>query len=410
MKSNIKKIALICSTILIGFGCTAQTKVLFLGNSFTYMYDVPALFAGLASSAGISVFVDENTQAGMAVANESIIGHAYDAVSQAKIVSQNWDYVVVQDNQGNYVNSVGSLPSACGNANVTLYNQIKANNPCTRIVYLAEWGPVGGVYSGDNTTNCINRIHGNMLYLNDNIGNEIVSPIGKSWITSFSSLPSVNLYYSDNVHPSLEGCYLTAATLFTTIFKYNPTALSYTGGVSSSTASTMRSIAYSTVTNTSYMSTTDLGSYTPTISVAGNVLTASGSYSDYQWYFNGSPVGINSNTYTATASGMYQVEVTNASGCLMRSFTKDVTLVTTGITEANTTSFELIPLANYSFDLISEENGVVSVYDMQGKLLLSLEKTDTHLAFDLSNNSEGIYLVMLVNETRKMHKKVMVAK
>ena len=410
MKNNIKKIALICSTILIGFACEAQTKVLFLGNSFTYMYDVPTLFAGLASSAGISVFVDENTQAGMAVANESIIGHASDATSQAKIVSQDWDYIVVQDNQGNYVNSVGYLPSACGNANVTLYNQIKANNPCTRIIYLAEWGPVGGVFSGDNTVNCINRIHGNMLYLNDNIGNEIVSPVGKSWITSFTSLPSVNLYYSDNVHPSLEGCYLTAATVFTTIFKYNPTTLTYTGGVSSSTASTMRSIAYSTVTNPSYLTATDLSMYTPTISVSGNVLTASGTYSDYQWYFNGSPVGINSNTYTATASGMYQVEVTNASGCLMRSFTKDVTLVTTGIAESNLTEFELVSLTNNTFDLISKENGVVTIYDMQGKLLLSIEKADEHVLIDFSNNSEGIYLVTLINNNTKVCRKIMLSK
>lgn len=410
MRNKIKKAIAIIAGILFGFQGTAQTKVLFLGNSFTYMYDVPALFAGLASSAGISVFVDENTQAGMAVANESITGHAFDAVSQAKIVSQDWDYVVVQDNQGNYVNTVGSIPSACGNANVTLYNQIKANNPCTRIVYLAEWGPEGGVYTGDNTINCINRIHGNMLYLNDNIGNEIVSPIGKSWITSFSSLPSVDLYYSDNVHPSLEGCYLTAATVFTTIFKYNPTSLTYTGGVSASTANTMRSIAYSTVTNPSYMTTTDLVMYTPTISVSGNILTASGSYSDYQWYFNGSPVGINSNTYTATASGMYQVEVANASGCLMRSFTRDVTLVTTGIAENSLTTLNLIPLGNSVFDLSSAETGVVSIYDIQGKLLQSFEKTDSNALIDFSNNAEGIYLVTLTNNTAKISKKIMVTK
>ena len=410
MRNQLKKIALISSFLLAGFGCTAQTKVLFLGNSFTYMYDVPALFTGLASAAGISVYVDQNTQAGMAVANESITGHAYDAVSQAKIVAEDWDYIVVQDNQGNYVNTVGSIPSACGNANITLYNQIKTNNPCTRIVYLAEWGPVGGVYSGDNTTNCINRIHGNMLFLNDNIGNEIVSPVGKSWITSFTSLPSVNLFYSDNVHPSLEGSYLAAATLFTTIFKYNPTALSYTGGVSTSTASTMRAIAYSTVTNTSYMSTTDLGSYTPTISLAGNVLTASGSYSNYQWYFNGTAVGINSNTYTAAASGMYQVEVTNASGCSMRSFTKDVTLVTTGINENNFTEFELTPLGENTFDLVSTENGRVAIYDMQGKLLQSLEKTDSHAIINLSTNSQGIYLITLTNSNSKTCKKIMLSK
>ena len=139
-------------------------------------------------------------------------------------------------------------------------------------------------------------------------------------------------------------------------------------------------------------------------------MTASGSYSNYQWYFNGSPVGINSNTYTATASGMYQVEVTNASGCLMRSFTKDVTLITTGIAETSTTDFELIPLSNNAFDLVSTENGLVTIYDMQGKLLQSVEKTDAHVFIDLSANSEGVYLVSLINNKTKTCKKIMLSK
>ncbi len=73
----------------------AQTKVLFLGNSFTYTFDVPALFNGFATAAGISVTIDQNTQAGMAVADEQITGHVNDPVSQSKITSQQWDYIVV---------------------------------------------------------------------------------------------------------------------------------------------------------------------------------------------------------------------------------------------------------------------------------------------------------------------------
>ncbi len=190
---------------MITFG---QTKVLFLGNSFTYAYDIPALFSGFATSVGISVTIDENTQAGMAVADEQIIGHVNDGTSQTKINSQQWDYVVVQDNMGNYANNIGTISSSCGNANVALYNMIKANNSCTRIIYFAGWGPVGGVFSGDNTSACIDRIHGNMIYLNNGIGQEIVSPIGKAWNSSFIQLPAVNLFHSDNVHPSLEGSYL----------------------------------------------------------------------------------------------------------------------------------------------------------------------------------------------------------
>lgn len=408
MKNRMKKFLLLGITILISVTSQAQTKILFLGNSFTYTYNIPTLFEGLANSAGISVYVDVNAQAGMAVADEQIVGHVNDAVSQSKIASQNWDYIVVQDNMGDYVNSVGVISSNCGNANVTLYNQIKANNPCTRIIYFAGWGPVGGVYNGDNTTACIDRIHGNMIFLNNNIGNEIVTPIGKSWNASFTQLPSVNLFYSDNVHPSLEGSYLAAATIFTTIFKQDPTNLSYTGGVNTTTATTMRSIAYSTVTNATYLSTTHLSNYTPTISVNGNVLTASGSYSNYQWYLNGSPVGTNSNTYTALQTGNYQVEATNAAGCLIRSFVKPVTVVMTGIVEELATNFELLPVANNVFDFVSGARGTISIFDTQGKMLASFEKTDDHMQLDLSNNAHGVYLIVLTNSSMNVSRKIMV--
>ena len=54
----MKKVILPLFSLLIFSFANAQTKVLFLGNSFTYTYDIPTLFEGLANSAGISVSVD----------------------------------------------------------------------------------------------------------------------------------------------------------------------------------------------------------------------------------------------------------------------------------------------------------------------------------------------------------------
>lgn len=390
----------------------AQTKVLFLGNSFTYVNNCNTLFAGFCSAAGIPFTVDINAQAGMAVADEQIVGHVNDAVSQSKITSKKWDYIVVQDNQGDYVNSAG-IPGACGSANVALYNKIKANNACTRIIYFGGWGPVGGVTTGDNTTACIDRIHTNMCYLNNNVDQsapkepEIVAPIGKAWITSMSQMPSVNLYYSDNVHPGLPGSYLAAATIFTTIFKQDPSNLSYTGGLAASTASSLRAIAYSTVTNPTNSAATKLDYYTPTITVNGNVLTASGTYSAYQWYFNGSPVGTNSNTYTALQSGKYQVEVTNSAGCKMRSFMKTVTVTGTGIIEEEIENADLIPVTMNVFDLVSDATGQISVFDMQGKQTLSIRKDFGTARIDLNNISKGLYIVQFSSENKSWVQKVM---
>ncbi len=57
--------------------------------------------------------------------------------------------------------------------------------------------------------------------------------------------------------------------------------------------------------------------------------------------------------------------------------------------------------ANNTFDLVSNEKGVISVYDMLGKLLQTIEKTDEHALIDLSTNSEGIYLLLLKITIRK---------
>ncbi len=412
----MKKIRLITLLILFAFATQAQTKVLFLGNSFTYAYNIPGLFHSLSTSAGISVFVDVNAQSGMAVADEGgITGHANDPVSQAKIVSQKWDYIVVQDNQGDYANTIGYIPTSCVDANKILYNQIKANDSCTRIIYFAGWGPVGGVVNGDNTQACVNRTYGNMLGLNNSIAHEIVTPISKSWNAALNELPSVNLYYTDDVHPSLAGSYLAASTIFTTIFKMNPANLSYTGGVSAATAKSMRFIADSIVTEAIYLTATNLRAYTPTVSVAGNVLTVNGNYSSYQWYKNGTAVGADSGSYIATASANYQVVVTNSHGCPIRSMAVNVTI--TGVENHNKDdSFSVYPNPNNGSFTLSvhalDNSTTIEIKNILGQVIysekLSVFSGEYAKQLDMKEKGSGVYFVSLKTTNNEVTKKVIV--
>ena len=400
----MKKLIILSISLLMSVVNYAQTKkVLFLGNSFTYTFDIPNLFLQMANNAGVSVFVDSYTQAGIAVANEQVTGHINDPVAQSKITSQAWDYVVVQDNMGDYVNSTG-IPSACGNANVTLYNQIKANNVCTRIIYFSGWGPSGGVYTGDNTQACIDRIFTNMLFLNNNIGTEIVCPIGKSWISSLSAMPTVNLYYTDNVHPSLEGSYLAAATLFTTILKRNPSGLTYTGGVLATTAQTMRNIAYSTVTSLPNYTLTLLSKYTPTITTSGNILTSStgSSGSTFQWLLNGTNVATG-NPITAASSGTYVVVRTNTVGCSFTSFPNVVTVVATDIKNEELMEPNLM-YPNPSSGIVSIDfnskatTHIVEITSVLGQVIKSVVSSGSSLMMDLNDISNGIYYIKIDND------------
>ena len=385
----------------------AQTKkVLFLGNSFTYTYDIPNLFNQLATNAGFSVLVDSYTQAGIAVANEQVTGHINDPLAQAKISSQPWDFVVVQDNMGNYVNSAG-IPSACGNANVTLYNQIKANNICTRIIYFSGWGPSGGVFSGDNTQACIDRIFTNMLFLNNNIGDEIVTPIGKAWNSSLSLLPSVNLYHSDNVHPSLEGSYLAAASIFTSIFKRNPSGLTYNGDVAATTAQTMRNIAYTTVSSMPNYTLTLLSNYTPIITVNSNTLISSGaSSSSFQWSLNGIALtGATSKTLVAAASGTYAVVLTNTVGCTFASWPTTLTVIATGLDNAIAENlYNMYPnpstgILNLNFE--DTRIHFIEIKNMLGQTVKVISSNETSLFIDLTGIEDGMYFITVDKTTSK---------
>ena len=76
-------------------GCGGQrgcTSVLFLGNSYTFVNDLPGTFAALAASGGHSVGTRTLAQGG-----ETLAQHAASAADAAAITSGHWDYVVLQE-------------------------------------------------------------------------------------------------------------------------------------------------------------------------------------------------------------------------------------------------------------------------------------------------------------------------
>jgi PKD repeat protein len=128
----------------------------------------------------------------------------------------------------------------------------------------------------------------------------------------------------------------------------------------------------------------------PTISVNGNTLTSSAN-SGNQWYFNGNPMnGFNTPSIQVTQSGNYYVVATNDLGC---SVTSNITPFTaTEIIENNfSDSFYLYPNPTTGIVRLNTDRKVerIEVFNLSGQLLL----VTTGLDFDLSEYSDGIYLV-----------------
>lgn len=371
---------LLLSTLFMLLGCAytlgQDINVLFLGNSFTYSYDIPGMFEQLATEAGVSVNVQSYADPGIALGDwTGNTGHNGLQGSLNMINSTDWDYVIIQDNLGIWV---GNAPYQEGYDDVVENrNNILNNFACSEIIYFAGWCPVGGVQTGDSEIACSQRIYNNFIDINSNGGlNEIVSPVSLSWIDAMSTNPGINLYYTDNVHPSVNGAYLTASTLLISVLKIDPRPLSwypigwYDGSsVSSYNADIMKDVAWSVTTNSSTMTESNLTAHTPSINFDGTILSTSG-FVSYQWYVDEVMIsGENGATMTPTVNGDYHVVGFDQEGCAYRSFKQNVNNVNVKVVSENHT----VSLSNGVLSLnFNQPIEGVKIYDLLGKEILSL--------------------------------------
>ncbi|MCF8372448.1 MAG: T9SS type A sorting domain-containing protein [Bacteroidales bacterium] len=293
-------------------------KIFFLGNSFMGANNLPGIVEDLATLAGEPHFIDSHTPGGQFSTNFITDPFVYE-----KFRSQDWDYVVIQDNQGAYVNSPPYVNPTYLNANFQLYDSIKANNSCSRVVWFAGWAYEGGLpqyFPGDNTISCINRILDNVVYQNSFV-DEIVAPIGEGWIKSLTEQPTIDLFSPDSVHPSEAGSVVTAAVLYSILFKSNPGLINYTGNLPIADAQYLLQAGYDVVVDADNFIEYNLAMYSPQITFFNNMVQVPDSFSYYLWMKDQGP--ISSATLPIIefqGPGNYSVFVVDLDGCPQESF------------------------------------------------------------------------------------------
>lgn len=226
-----KKITLILNCVFISLVLNAQVnknikKVLFLGNSYTSINYLPLIISSLASSAGDSLIFEMNAPGGF-----RLYDHFNDFNSKFKIAKGDWDYVVLQEQSqlpsfpiADVAKDV--LPFAAG-----LNQLIKDANACTITQFYMTWGRKNG-----DSSNCVTwppvctyRGMDSLLQLRykmmANYNKAELSPVGAVWNYLRSNFPSIELYQSDESHPSLAGSYAAACCFYSSIFRADPTLI-----------------------------------------------------------------------------------------------------------------------------------------------------------------------------------------
>ncbi len=307
------------------FGQTDTTKVLFIGNSFTYMNDMPTLVQGLAMSAGYQLKFVMHAPGGISVGDVSqgTSAHMNNPIVFDLIRSDNWDFVSLQDNQGRFIYGNCTFPnptvSKVKEGHLKIRDSVQFYHPCAHMLWFAGWGPKTG-YPGvsTNAEGLIDNIYYNYKCLQDTAG-EIIVPIGKAWEREIGELPLVDLWGPDQTHESLAGAYLTAAVIFTSIYRINTELVAFDGGLDSASARILRRIARQTVIDSLYP--THLADYIPNLTLGSNKLMATFGYQTYQWFLNDSLIASgSSDSLSLTQNGCYYVVATDTIGCKSRSF------------------------------------------------------------------------------------------
>ncbi len=208
-------LALLCAAGLLAQG-PSPTRVLFIGNSYTYVNNLPDMFRELASSDRRSVETRMVAPGGWRLRDHLEKGDARKALGDGK-----WDYVVLQDQSTLGVNYyVNGSVRVDGDeifrpaAEEWITDIRKAG--ATPLFYLT-WARKEMPEDQGRLT---------YAYMSAaRAGRAVVAPVGLAWSLVRRTSPAIELFASDGSHPSPAGTYLAACTLFAAIFDRDPKGL-----------------------------------------------------------------------------------------------------------------------------------------------------------------------------------------
>lgn len=248
----MKRIAIICMILLTALGCSPTincdnpqdaamcTRILFIGNSFTFENDLPGMFTKLANSGGQPVVTGMAAQGGWTLAD-----HVNTSETMNQISGSKWDYVVLQE-QSEIPAFEQSREASMYPAARTLVRQIAAVG--ARPIFFMTWAHQNGLPENNLQDYKTMQFQIDIGYMG--IAQELsawVAPVGYAWLLAEGQNPQLDLWQEDGSHPSVQGTYLAACVFYAVIFRQSPVGLSYQAGLSKETATFIQKVSGSTV-------------------------------------------------------------------------------------------------------------------------------------------------------------------
>jgi hypothetical protein len=225
-----------------GAGCAALSKdtgcgVLFIGNSYTSVNDLPKVFAKLAESGGISVSASALDPGGATLAQH------LDAPATAAEMRNTTLNVVVLQEQSQIAASRSLVDQQMAPAAAHLVANIRGIG--AEPVLLETWGHRDGWPEAGITTYADMQRSVSWAYrqIARTLGVK-AAPAGDAWADVLSRPAHPLLWQDDGSHPTPSGTYLAACALFAVVFDQDPEGLPYRNGLSAQDAVQLQQAAW----------------------------------------------------------------------------------------------------------------------------------------------------------------------
>lgn len=181
-------------------------KTLFIGNSYTYCNNLPAMLRDLSNGTGKTVDTASVTSSG-----KTLTWHWYNPESLDTIGEGGWDFVVLQDQSLRAIEEPEKLSSAAMRFAGRI-REVKA----TPVLYVT-WARQHIQEMQDVITETYMRV-----------AREIdakLAPVGPAWRKALTAMPELSLHVEDRSHPNILGTYLAACVFYATLFNETPVGL-----------------------------------------------------------------------------------------------------------------------------------------------------------------------------------------
>jgi hypothetical protein len=186
---------------------TGARRVLFIGNSFTFSNDLPAIVEALAAATGQERFIHEEVVHG----GYSLEDHWNEGRAMQEISRGGWELVVMQHG-----------PSAW-DGRPTLYEYAprfakEIRRVGAKPALYMVWPERARLASDFDRCSETYRTAAEMI-------DGLLFPGGEAWQEAWKLDPKLPLYSSDDLHPSKAGSYLVALVMYEQIYRKSPIGL-----------------------------------------------------------------------------------------------------------------------------------------------------------------------------------------